>query len=125
RDRGRVIFLPALARIPTGDDRYAMSDSLQAGVRRALGVVAEGRPPPWIAAHALPGLDERARAVDKARDALDSAQSALDEAERTYDELARYQRLLWQEGVGIEDVVLEALRLMGFEAYASDRTELT
>jgi hypothetical protein len=125
RDRGRIIFLPALARIPTGDDRYAMSDALQAGIRRALGVVAEGRPPPWIAAHPLPGLVERGQTRDEAKRSLKSAASALAEAEHLHDELARYQRLLWQESVGIEDVVLDALRLIGFDAYAAERTELT
>ncbi|HEY7802391.1 MAG TPA: hypothetical protein VIE40_06935, partial [Dehalococcoidia bacterium] len=50
---GRVIFLPALRSV-SGDARYAMSDMLQAGIRRALGVMAEGRAPGWIAEASLP-----------------------------------------------------------------------
>ena len=124
-EHGRIIFVPALKAPPSGDARYAMSDALQAGIRRGLGVIAEGRPPGWLSAHPLPGLDDRAAALEAAQRTRDDAQSALDTAEAAYDELTRYQRLLWQEGaVGLDDVVIEALRLIGFEVYATDRREL-
>ena len=124
-ERGRLIFLPALSAPPSGDGRYAMSDALQAGIRRALGVVAEGRAPGWLSAHPLPGLDERAAALAEAQRVRDDAQRALDTEETSHDELARYQRLLWQEGaVGIDDVVIDALKLIGFDVYATDRREL-
>ncbi len=123
-ERGRLIFLPAL-NVPAGDGRYAMSDALQAGIRRALGVMAEGHPPGWLSAHPLPGLDERAAALAAVQDARDDAQRALDAAQASHDELARYQRLLWQEGaVGLDDVVIDALKLIGFDVYATDRREL-
>ncbi len=123
--RGRIILLPALARAPSGEDRYVLSDELQAGIRRALGMVAEGRPPPWVAGYPLPGLEERAVALEEARRASDEVRTRLEEAERAHDELARFYRLLWQEGaVGLEDVVVEALRLVGFEVYARERSEL-
>ncbi|HXK34579.1 MAG TPA: hypothetical protein VNM91_11275, partial [Dehalococcoidia bacterium] len=45
---------------------------------------------------------------------------ALADAEASLDELAKYQRLLWQEGaLGLEDVVLDALRLIGCTVYTS------
>jgi hypothetical protein len=119
---GRVVLLPALRDLPSGDARYAMSDALQAGIRRALGVMAAGREPSWLREHPLPGLDERAAALAAARETLDGAQRQFEEAERAHDELARYQRLLWQEGaVGLNDVVVDALRLIGFEVYAQDQ----
>lgn len=118
---GRIIFLPAMKPFAAGDARYTMSDSLQAGIRRALGVVAEGRAPSWVASRDVPGLSERAAAADAARATRDAAQASLAAAEAEHEELARYQRLLWQEGaVGLEDVVLDALRLIGFEVYATD-----
>lgn len=124
-ERGRTIFLPALKALPAGDARYAMSDALQAGIRRALGVIAEGRPPTWLGAHPLPGLDERATALEVAQRARDDAQTALDGAAAACDEIARYQRLLWQEGaVGLDDVVIDALKFIGFDVYASDRREM-
>ena len=99
-EHGRIIFVPALKAPPSGDARYAMSDALQ-GHPRALGVIAE----------AAAGLAERAPAAG-----LDDCAAALAEAQRVrttrsargyaaaaYDELARYQRLLWQEGAGLDD----------------------
>lgn len=119
-DRGRIVLLPALKQFPSGDARYAFSESLQAGVRRTLGVMAQGRAPSWVRAHPLPGLAERARAVDQARSAAEAATAALASAEAAHDELAKYQRLLWQEGsLGLEDVVLDALRLIGCTVYTS------
>jgi len=118
---GRVFMLPALQAVPVGDARYAMSDSLQAAIRRALGVMAEGREPPWAADYDLPGLAERQAAVEAAREAQASAQRALDEAEAAHDELARFRRLLWQEGsVGFGEVVVEALRVIGFTVHDRD-----
>ena len=124
-ERGRIIFLPAMKPPPSGDARYAMSDALQAGIRRTLGVIAEGRPPGWLSAYPLPGLDERAAALDEAQRVHDESQSALDAAAASHDELARYRRLLWQEGaLGLDDVVIDALKLIGFDVYATDRREL-
>lgn len=118
---GRIIFPPALRDLPPGDERYAMSDALQAGIWRALGALAEGRPPPWLSRHPLPGLDERQVARDEAKRAVESAQASLLAVERAYDEIARYQRMLWQEGpLGLDDVVHDALRLIGFDVYAND-----
>jgi hypothetical protein len=83
--------------------------------------MAAGIEPPWLREHPLPGLDERAAALAAAREALDAAQQQFDAAERAHDELARYRRLLWQEGaVGLNEVVVDALRLIGFDVYAQD-----
>ncbi|HYM14026.1 MAG TPA: hypothetical protein VEZ14_00515 [Dehalococcoidia bacterium] len=121
---GRVIVLPALAAL-SGDDRYATSEALQAGIRRALGVEAEGREPPWVASYTMPGLDERAGALAAASEAAAAAQDALAAARARYDELARYRRLLWQEGsAGLDEVVLDALRLIGFDVYDHDPAAL-
>jgi hypothetical protein len=118
---GRVVLLPALRDLPSGDARYAMSDALQAGIRRALGVMAAGREPSWLSEYPIPGLDARAAALAAARETLDSAQAQFEEAGREHDALARYRRLLWQEGaVGLNEVVVDALRLIGFEVYAQD-----
>ncbi len=118
---GHVVLLPALKAVPTGNDRYATSDALQAGIRRLLGVMAEGRAPAWAEQRDLPGIAEREAALQAARTAAEASAKALAEAEARHDELARYRRLLWQQGaVGLDDVVLDALRLLGFDVYASD-----
>jgi hypothetical protein len=124
-DEGRIVLLPALKSIPGGEGRYAMSDSLQAGIRRMLGVIAEGRPPHWISQHPLPGLDPRADSASGARASMVAAEAALADAEQAHEEVAKYQRLLWQQGqVGLEDVVLDGLKLLGCEVYASDPNAL-
>lgn len=115
---GKLIVLPALARMPSGEARYAMSDALQAGIRRALGVKAEGRPPGWLSAHPVPGLVERDAALAAAGRALDGAQDEASAAAAARDALARWQDLLWQEGaLGLEPVIVDALRLVGFDVY--------
>jgi hypothetical protein len=63
-----------------------------------LGVAGEGREPRWAGAYAamLP--------------------ESLDD-----DDRARWLRLLWQEGqLGLEDVVFDALKLIGFDVYANN-----
>lgn len=118
---GRVVMLPALASMPSGDARYAMSDALQAGIRRLLGVAGEGREPPWTEAFAIPGLDARAADLAAARAASDDAEQELVRLQARYDELARFRRLLWQEGhLGLDEVVLDALRSIGFKVYDRD-----
>jgi hypothetical protein len=122
---GRIVVLPALKAVPSGDGRYALSDAFQAGIRRLLGVPGEGRAPQWIASHPVPGLDERAAAVKRAQQASTDAENALIAAEAAHEELARYQRLLWQEGrLGLEDAVLDALRSIGAQVYATDPDNL-
>lgn len=119
-DGGAVIMLPAM-RPAAGEARYAMSDALQAGIRHALGVTAAGRAPRWLASYPLSGLEERASGVESARAALSEAQARMDEAGAALDEVERYQRLLWQEGaVGLNEIVVDALRLIGFDVYAQD-----
>jgi hypothetical protein len=95
--RGRVVLLPALKALPGGEGRYAMSDALQGGIRRLLGAVGEGREPRWAAEYAarLPSVDE--------------------------DDRARWLQLLWQQGqLGLEDVIFDALKLIGLDVYANN-----
>ncbi|MBF6600738.1 MAG: hypothetical protein IVW36_09540 [Dehalococcoidia bacterium] len=121
---GRVIFLPAMSP-PGGEARYAAADALQEGIRRALGVMAEGRAPAWLDGERLPGVDELRAARAAARGRQDEATAAFAQAAAAYDERARYGRLLWQEGaLGLEAVVVDALRLIGFDVYVSTTGEI-
>jgi hypothetical protein len=120
-ESGHLVMLPALAAVPSGDARYAMSDALQAGIRRLLGVTGEGREPAWTGAFGIPGLEARAAELAEARAASIDAEQALAAAQARYDELARFRRLLWQEGrLGLDEVVLDALRTIGFDVYDRD-----
>ena len=122
---GRLILVPALKAAPAGEGRYAASEALQAGLRRTLGAVAQGRAPAWLGPMALPGLAERQKALQEARAAAEAATEALRAAEASYEALERFQRLLWQEGaVGLDPVVVEALRLLGFDVLDRDPAQL-
>jgi hypothetical protein len=122
---GRLVLLPALRALPSGDTRYVMSDALQRGIRRALGAIAEGREPAWLKQHPLPGLVDRDAVLATARGALGEAQARVEAAATAREEIARYQRLLWQEGEdGLEDAVIHALKMIGCEVYAANRDEL-
>lgn len=113
---GRVVFVPPPARPPSGDERYAYSNALQDAIRQTLRLAAEGAPPGWLDEYTLPGLSERLSARDDARARVAEAQQALSRAEEAARELDRYRRLLWQEGkYGLEQVMREALALIGFE----------
>ncbi len=126
RPHGQIVLLPALNAIPSGEPRYAMTEILQSCIRRLIGALAEGRAPDWVADAALAGIEDRVRAVDSARHARDAAQARLDDAQAAHDALARYRLLLWQEGaLGLEPVVRDALRLIGFDVYDTDPAAIT
>jgi hypothetical protein len=123
---GRVIVVPALKAAPAGDKRYAASDVLQAGIRRALDVEAAGRAPLWVPAYEpLPGFAGRATALREAQERAEAAKREVSKAEAAHAEQAQFQRLLWQEGaIGLEPVVLEALRRLRFEVHDRDANAL-
>ena len=113
---GRVVFVPPLARPLAGDERYAFSNALQDAVRQTLRIAAGTDAPRWTAESSLPGLEERLSAREDARARVLEAQLALARADEAASELERYRRLLWQEGkYGLEQIVREALALIGFE----------
>ncbi len=119
--RGRLFLVPALRSVPSGDARYTMSGALQSGIRTALGVMATGHPPSWVKPDAVPGLSDLEGRIAEAQTVATEGGRTLAEAEAARDDLAKYQRLLWQEGtVGLSAIVVDSLRLIGFEVY--DRT---
>jgi hypothetical protein len=121
---GRLVVLPTM-KLATGDERYAVSDVLQAGIRLLLGAEAPGREPAWTSSFELPGLDERAQLLEAARAGRDAAETALEAAEDSYDEIGRFRRLLWQEGsAGLTATVIDAMRLIGIDVYAGDPNEI-
>jgi hypothetical protein len=125
RRAGRIVLLPALKSVPSGQPRYSMSEALQRAIRDLLGVMAEGHAPAWVAKHALPGLDQSAADLALARTERDASQRALEAAEAAHDDLARYRRLLWQQGAkGLDDVVVAALRRLEFDVYDRDQAAL-
>lgn len=119
--RGSVVFLPPLARPPTGEARYAFSNALQDAIRHALNAAARSAAPAWVAEYGLPGLSERIADRDAAKAAAEQATAGLLEQEERVQELDAYRSLLWQEGAyGLERPVRQALALIGFRVAPPD-----
>ncbi|MGB2695544.1 MAG: hypothetical protein WBD55_10190 [Dehalococcoidia bacterium] len=120
-ERGRAVFLPPPTRVPTGDQRYAFSNAIQEGIRQALRISAQGKPPSWLSRYDLPGLNERQAAFAETTGQVEQAREALAESQTALDELERHRRLLWQIGkYGLEEPVRAALALLGFRIVPDD-----
>ena len=113
---GRVVFLPPIRSLGTGTDRYPIAERILDCTRHSLSMAAAGPPPAWASRYALPGLAEREARRQEAEGEIASAEARLDEARAEVESLERHRRLLWQEGKhGLEPVVRDALRLLGFK----------
>jgi hypothetical protein len=113
---GRVVFLPPIRSPATGTDRYPIAERILDCTRHTLSMAAAGPPPAWAGRYALPGLAERETERQEAERDLAGAEARLAAARAEAETLERYRRLLWQEGKhGLEPVVRDALRLLGFK----------
>jgi hypothetical protein len=113
---GRIVFLPPVRSAGKGTDRYPIAERILDCVRRCLGREAAGPAPSWASRYTLPGLAEREARLQEAERDLAAAEACLAEARAEAETLERYRRLLWQEGKhGLEPVVRDALRLLGFQ----------
>ncbi len=113
---GKVIFLPALGSIAYGDPRFEMATQMLEALRRASLKDVAQEEPGWARDVLLPGVEELAGKAQEAAEALDTAEGALTDALTELDKVAKYRALLWQEGaLGLEPVVRDALRTLGFE----------
>ena len=113
--RGRVVFLPSPNAREMERHRLQLGVALEQTLERALRETAGESPPAWAARAALPGLDVLEERAQAARRAAEEAEARAAEAEARAEELARWRRLLWQEGKhGLGEIVREALRLLGF-----------
>ena len=119
--QGHAVFLPPPARHPSGDQRYALSNALQEGIRQTLRLAATSNAPPWLHEYELPGRSDRVAGRDEAQRQATEAQEALAAGEEALEELDRYRRLLWQEGkYGLDEPVRSAFGLLGFRVIGQD-----
>jgi hypothetical protein len=113
---GRVVFLPPVRSLKAATDRYPIAECVLDCIRRLLGRAAAGPPPLWASRYAVPGLAEREAHLEEAEREVAAAEARRAEARAETEPLERYRRLLWQEGKhGLEPVVRDALRLLGFQ----------
>ncbi|HTE86738.1 MAG TPA: hypothetical protein VK821_18640 [Dehalococcoidia bacterium] len=114
--RGQLFFLPAMYSTPEGEPRFSLAQTLLGCLTQAVHAASEEQAPEWIGSVRLPGIEPLELAVDQARTRLDEATERYDEAETKLDQVARFRRLIWQEGrYGLEPIVREAFRTLGFK----------
>jgi hypothetical protein len=118
---GRILFLPALEDVPSGDMRFELANMLLDAIKRT--VVGEGDEdaPTWAAEYALPGLEEGEAEVARAEAAVREAQDRLTEIKARTTDLGRFRRLLWMtSGPGLDPAVRAAFRELGFSVEYDD-----
>jgi hypothetical protein len=132
---GRIVLLPALEDLPSGDPRFELASKLVEAVKRTIAGETEADAPRWVRDFSLPGLDELESEEAAARRAVADAEERLTAATANAADLAGLRRLLWSEGqYGIGPAVRSAFRRLAFTVdqdvdraavmYADGRTAL-
>ncbi len=113
---GRVVFMPPPRH--AGEDWFASDEG--AAIGRALEALlgtSSASAPYWASDLAVPGLEERQDAVERARSAVEQAETALDEAQAALTERAAVRDVVWAQG----DATLLAAALTCAEAIGFER----
>jgi hypothetical protein len=112
---GRVVFMPP-PRI-AGEDWFASDEgaAIVRAVEDLLGT-SSANAPYWVSDLAVPGLDDRAAALDRARSAVEAAQSALEAAQADHAERAAIRDVVWAPGdASLLAAALACAEALGFE----------
>ena len=72
--------------------------------------------PAWAKQYSLPGEIELRREVDELQKKIDELSEGQSKKKDDLENLLGFRALLYEKGKPLEDVVIKALRLMGFEA---------
>jgi hypothetical protein len=113
-DAGRVVFIPHVRDLAVGANRHPVASSIVDCLRRLRGQTVEESPPAWVTDFTLPGLAELEAKQAAAEEELATAQTKAAETRARLDEIARFRRLLWQEGkYGLEAAARDAFAALG------------
>lgn len=123
---GRILFLPALDDVPSGDMRFELATALYDAVKRTIAGEGDEDAPSWAARYTMPGLAETEAEVERARQAAREAADRLVEVEARANDLGRFRRLLWMgTQAGLDPVVRAAFRELGFHAEYDESRPMT
>ena len=112
---GRIVFLPALEDVPSGDMRFELATKLVDAVRHTIAGESEADAPAWALERTLPGLDEAETKLRAAEAAAATAQGEVETARALTAGLSGLRRLLWAEGrYSLDVAVREGLRYLDF-----------
>lgn len=122
---GTVVFLPALRKMPSADDRYRISDALQEAIERMVGRLDEAAPV-WLKDYPLPGLADAEAELAEARVRLEEAAAEVREAQARKAVFERRLRILWLgSGPALRDALSDALGVLGFTVAGGGGEPLT
>lgn len=110
---GRVIFVPVMAE-SAGPGRTKVAQSVIDACRQLSGETFEDPAPYWAKGVAVPGLEQIEAELEEAESTASEATSRATAVRERHDELARYRRLLWEDGQRYAHATTEALRMLGF-----------
>ncbi|MGH2587985.1 MAG: hypothetical protein ACRDJE_23955 [Dehalococcoidia bacterium] len=112
---GRILFLPALDAVPSGDMRFELANTLHAAIKRTLAGEGDEDAPAWAGDYSVPGLEEAEAEIARAELAAREAQDRLTEVQARSTDLGRFRRLLWMtSSAGLDPAVRAAFREIGF-----------
>lgn len=123
---GRILFLPALEDVPSGDMRFELATALHDAVKRTLVGEGDEDAPAWATRFTMPGLDESEAEVARLETAAREAADRVTEARSRSTDLSRFRRLLWMTSPGgLDPAVRAALRELGFSVEYDDTRPIT
>jgi hypothetical protein len=119
---GRLVLLPPVLLQP--EDRPKVVGVLRECAIRLRADVPATPPPPYAAEqeYALWGESERRRAVEDAVEALHRVQARQGKEETALCTIQRWRGLLYETGLRLQETVVEALNLLGFNAESVEGT---
>lgn len=110
---GRVLFVPAMSET-AGAGRTKSAQAIVDACRQLSGATFEEPAPYWTKGIAVPGLEQVEAELEEADSAAAAAASHAAAVRERHDSLARYRRLLWEDGQRFAHATTEALRMLGF-----------
>jgi len=110
--RGSVVFLPDYISNPENDKKFV--GVILDIVTKILGTHIKSVPPEWVNNFTVPGLEELNAKISSLQGKISNLELLKTEVEAQRDSLDDYKFLLYEQGHALQNKVVEALRLMGF-----------
>lgn len=111
---GAIVFLPDYLFNPENDKKFV--GVILDIVTKILGTHAKSVRPEWVRNFTVPGLEELNAKITGIQEQISTFESQKSNIEAQRDNLDDYKFLLYEQGHALQNKVVEALRLMGFNA---------
>lgn len=111
---GTVVFLPDYISNPENDKKFV--GVILDIVTKILGTHIKSVPPEWVRNFTVPGLEELNAKISSLQGQISKLELLKTEIEAQRDNIDDYKFLLYEQGHALQNKVVEALRLMGFNA---------